>query len=105
MNSVSIIGKIPNPPKFGGDRLGRKTARFTLATIETRWDKDGNPKKWQNSHSVVAWGHAFQKVKNLVSAGSTVAIEGRLMNRFFAGSNGQKRMVSEIEANDVIVVD
>jgi single-strand DNA-binding protein len=55
-------------------------------------------------HNVVAWGKLAGIVEKYLQKGSEVAIEGKLTNRSYTDKDGVKRYVTEILANEVLMV-
>ncbi|NCA21754.1 MAG: single-stranded DNA-binding protein, partial [Crocinitomicaceae bacterium] len=48
-------------------------------------------------------GRWIKVLEELGQVGSEMAIEGKLVSRFY-NSNGQKKYVSEVEVNDIILM-
>ena len=53
---------------------------------------------------MVAWGKLAGIVEKYLQKGSEVAIEGKLTNRSYTDKDGVKRYVTEILANEVLMV-
>ena len=103
MNQVNLIGKVSSAPKFMELENGKRVAKFTLSTNETYLDAQGNPKSRKHWHKVSAWGRWAKVVEELSSVGTQIAIEGKLISRFYQ-QNGQKQVISEVEVNDLIMM-
>lgn len=103
MNHVNIIGRVANAPRFYTNKEGRRIARLTLRTTEHYLDEDGNTKQKSHWHRVSAWGRWVKVIEELVGEGSDIAIEGKLLTRFFF-QNGQRQYISEIEVNDLVII-
>ena len=103
MNHVNLIGKITAQPRFYELPSGRKIAQFTMATKETFLDENGKTKRKSHWHRMAAWGRWVQVLEELGTAGLEVAIEGKLISRFYQ-KNGGKQFVSEVEVNDLIIL-
>jgi single-stranded DNA-binding protein len=43
-------------------------------------------------------------MEEMCNQGVSVAVEGRLVSRFYMAENGERKMFSEIEVNDLIVL-
>ena len=74
-----------------------------MSTKETFLDEKGNTKKKNNWHRMAAWGRWVQVLEELGQEGLEVAIEGKLISRFYQ-RNGSKQFVSEVEVNDLIIL-
>lgn len=104
MNHVNLIGKMNSTPKFVELANGRKIAQFTLTTNETYLDAEGNTKSKKQWHQLSAWGRWVQVLEELGTAGMGLAVEGKLINRFYRSPSGEKRVVSEVEVNDLVIL-
>ena len=51
--------------------------------------------------NITVWRKQAENVKNYLTQGSQVAIEGRLQTRTYDDANGQKRYVTEVVADNV----
>ena len=103
MNHVNLIGKITTKPRFYDLPNGRKIAQFTMSTNENYLDEAGVTKKKNSWHRMAAWGQWVQVLKELGEPGMEVAIEGKLTSRFYQ-KGGEKKFISEIEVNDLIIL-
>lgn len=103
MNHVNLIGKLTSSPRYYVLPSGRKVAQFTMATKETYLDENGNTKDKNHWHRISAWGKWTKVIEELASVGMELAIEGKLTTRFYQKS-GEKRFISEVEVNDLIIM-
>jgi len=103
MNHVNLIGKLTSAPRFYELPSGRKVAQFTMSTKETYFDEEGNSKDKKHWHRMSAWGRWVQVLEELASVGMEIAVEGKLTTRFYLKS-GEKRYISEVEVNDLIIL-
>lgn len=104
MNYVNLIGKISSDPKFLELADGRKIAQFSMSTQEDYLDASGNYKKRKNWHRISAWGNWVHVLEQLGEKGLNLAIEGRLVSRFYQNPGGSKTLVTEVEVNDLIIL-
>jgi single-strand DNA-binding protein len=103
MNHVNLIGKVSSAPKIMELSNGRKIAKFTVATKEFYLDAEGNTKARRNWHVLTAWGKWVQVLEELAEVGHEIAVEGKLVSRFYK-LNGERKFVSEVEVNDLILL-
>lgn len=103
MNHVNLIGKMCSTPKIVELDNGRKIAQFTMSTKETFLNEKGEAKKRSHWHRLTAWGKWVTILEELGSNGMDIAIEGKLITRFYS-NNGQRKLVSEVEVNDLIIL-
>lgn len=103
MNHVNLIGKISSEPKVILLN-GRKTAQFSMLTQESYLDATGNVKNKKYWHRISAWGNWVNVLEELGSIGLHLAIEGKLVSRFYHTPSGERKLITEVEVNDLIVL-
>lgn len=104
MNYVNLIGKISSEPRVMNLENGRRMANFSLKTEENVLDKEGNFHKRSQWHRICAWGKWVSILEEFGEKGINLAVEGRLISRFYKDLKGNSRCVSEVEVNDLIVL-
>jgi single-strand DNA-binding protein len=104
MNHVNLIGQMSSNPKVVELPNGKKAVRFSISTRETFLDEEGNSKNVKSWHQVTAQGRWAQVMEQLGSKGQAIAIEGRLKSRFFRSRSGEKRTITEVEVNDLVLL-
>lgn len=103
MNHVNLIGKVCSAPKVVELADGRKIAQFTMSTKEMYLDGAGKTKTRSNWHRLTAWGRWVQILEELCQEGMDLAVEGKLVTRFYK-NQGERKFVSEVEINDLIIL-
>ena len=103
LNHVNLIGKVSSVPKIMELENGKRIAKFTMSTKENYLDADGNTKTRRNWHMLSAWGRWVKVLEELAQVGSELAIEGKLVTRFYQ-TKGRRKMVSEVEVNDIVIM-
>ncbi len=103
-NSVKLIGNVGQAPEIKTLENGRKVANFSIATNETYTNKDGERVTQTYWHNLVAWGKTAEIIENYVDKGKEVAIEGKLTNRSYETKDGQKRYITEIVVNEILLL-
>ncbi|TNF46413.1 MAG: single-stranded DNA-binding protein [Bacteroidetes bacterium] len=103
MNHVNLIGKVCSAPRIVELPNGRKIAQFTLSTKEMYLDEQGETKSRSNWHRLTAWGKWVRVLEELGKEGMDLAVEGKLVTRFYQ-SKGEKKFISEVEINDLIIL-
>ncbi|WAC02700.1 single-stranded DNA-binding protein [Lacinutrix neustonica] len=103
-NKVQLIGNVGNAPEIKTLESGKKVANFSIATNE--FYKNSNGEKVQNTqwHNIVAWGKIAEIVDKYVDKGKEVAIEGKLTSRSYEIEAGEKRYVTEVVANEILLL-
>ncbi|MBN2347176.1 MAG: single-stranded DNA-binding protein [Candidatus Aminicenantes bacterium] len=108
LNRVILVGRAGRDPEITVlPKSGQQKAKFGLATDEGYWDKSTNawkdlPTEW---HNIIAWGPQAQKVERSVHKGDMVIVEGRIRTRKWQDKSGQDRWTTEIQAENVTVLD
>jgi single-strand DNA-binding protein len=102
VNKVILLGNLGKDAetKFTPNGVARTT--FTLATSR-RW-KDQHSGEWKETtdwHNIVLW--RSENVANYLQKGKQVYIEGRIENRSWEDKEGQKRYITEIVCDELIL--
>lgn len=103
VNKVILIGNLGKDPETKEFEGGKSVTNFSLATSESYKDKDG---EWQDKtewHNVSAWGGASLSAQRM-SKGDTVFVEGKIQTRSYDDKDGNKRYVTEVNANYIRAV-
>lgn len=103
-NKVQLIGHLGNTPEIINLESGKKLAKFSLATNETYRTAKGETVKETQWHNLVAWGKTADIIAKYVQKGNEIAIEGKLVSRSFDDKNGNKKYVTEIVVNELLML-
>jgi single-strand DNA-binding protein len=103
MNVVVLIGRLVRDPELRYTPSGVAVASFTVAVDRPFVSAQGE--RETDFIDVVAWRRLAETVAQHLHKGRLVAVEGRLQVRSFEGSDGQRRRVAEVVANDVRFLD
>ena len=103
-NKVQLIGNLGNNPEIRTLEGGKKMARFSMATSETYRSAKGEKITETQWHNVVAWGKVADIAEQFLVKGSEVAVEGKLINRNYTDKEGNKRYVTEVQVNEVLML-
>jgi single-strand DNA-binding protein len=99
VNKVILIGRLGRDPELRYTADGTPVATFSVATTETRKNKDGTKSERTEWHRVVAWRKLGEVVGEYLKKGKLVYIEGSIQSREFEGRDGVKRRTFEIVAS------
>lgn len=83
---------------------GKKLVRINLATNETYTNSQGEKITDTQWHNIIAWGKTADVVEKYLTKGIEVMIEGKLVNRTYNDKEGNKRYVTEVQANDLLIL-
>ena len=103
-NRVQLIGNLGKDPEVRAIDNGNKMARMSIATSETYQNNKGEKVTDTQWHNVVAWGKTAELVEKLLTKGSEVALEGKLVNRSYTDKDGQKKFITEVVAQEFLLL-
>jgi single-strand DNA-binding protein len=104
LNKVMLIGRLARDPEMRYTPSGRPVTTFNVATTRTWNSSDGERHTETEWFNVVAWGSLAEICNQHLTKNQQVYIEGRLQNRTWEDSTGNKRSSTEIVANEMIVL-
>lgn len=102
-NRVQLTGNLGNKPEIKTFDNGNKVARFSMATSEEITTKKGDTATETQWHFVTAWGKLADMIEAELNKGSLVSVDGKLVTRNYTDKSGQKKYITEVVANDVLV--
>jgi len=103
-NKVQLIGNVGQEPTITNLESGKKVARLSLATNEHYKNAQGEKQTDTNWHTLVAWGKIAEIIEKYVSKGKEIAVEGKLIARSYETSEGEKRTVTEVVVNELLLL-
>ncbi len=103
-NKVQLIGNLGNAPEVKTLESGKKMARFSVATNEIYRNAKGEKVTETQWHNLIAWGKVAEIVEKFLTKGKEVAIEGKLINRSYNDKDGNKKYVTEIQVNELLLL-
>jgi single-strand DNA-binding protein len=103
-NKVQLIGNLGQDPEIITMENGAKLAKFSLATTESYKNTKGEKVEDTQWHNVVAWGKTADIVENYLLKGKQVAVEGKLTHRSYETKEGEKRYITEIRCNELLML-
>jgi single-strand DNA-binding protein len=102
-NKVQLIGNLGTDPEIKKLENGKVFAKFSLATNQVYYDQKGNKVEDTQWHNIVAWGKEAEKAEKFLAKGSYITLEGRIVYRNYEDNTGQKRYVTEIVMNEMVL--
>ncbi len=103
-NKVQLIGNLGNDPEIINLESGKILAKFNIATNESYTNNKGEKITDTQWHHVVAWGKTAQIIEKYVTKGKEVAIEGKLTSRSYDDKAGNKRYITEVVCNELLML-
>ncbi|OFY83117.1 MAG: single-stranded DNA-binding protein [Bacteroidetes bacterium RIFCSPLOWO2_12_FULL_35_15] len=102
-NKVQLIGNLGMNPEIKTLESGKKLAKMSIATNESYKNTNGELVKETQWHNLIAWGKTADIIEKYLKKGSEVAIEGKLINSNYTDKDGQKKYVTEIQVNELLM--
>ena len=100
-NAVTIAGNLTRNPELRFTPTGQATASFGVA-VNRRWqNRQGQGEEATSFFDVVAWGSLAENVAQSLAKGDRVLVAGRLDQRAWESSDGDKRSKVEITATEI----
>jgi single-strand DNA-binding protein len=103
-NKVQLIGNLGNAPEVRTTETGKKLVKFSVATNEIYRNANGEKIKETQWHNLIAWGKVAEIAEKYLLKGTEVAIEGKLINRNYTDKEGNKKYVTEVQVNELLLL-
>ncbi|MCY4159038.1 MAG: single-stranded DNA-binding protein, partial [Bacteroidetes bacterium] len=100
-------GSIDGNPELRYTSNNTSFCSLRLVTVENYTNRDGQPVESRSSHTVVVWGQKAERIKNQLDqspGNSRVLVEGSIRNRSYEDATGNRKWVTEINAQNVFVL-
>jgi single-strand DNA-binding protein len=101
MNKVILSGNLGADAELRHTASGIAVANFRMATTERWKDTNGNPVESTTWHRIVVWGRAAENLRQYLTKGRHVLVDGRLQNREWQDLDGITRRTAEIVAQRI----
>ncbi len=103
-NNVQLIGRLGAKPEIKSFENGKKMANFNLATNESYKNQKGEKIEETQWHRLTAWGKIAEIAEKYTDKGMEVAISGKLVHRSYEDKQGEKKFVTEIHVNELLLL-
>lgn len=103
-NRIQLIGRVGKDPEFRLLESGKNVVNFSMATSDSYKNSTGEKIIDTQWHQVVAWGGLAEIADKYLNKGSEVAVQGKLIHRNYEGPDGNKRYISEIIADEILLL-
>ena len=100
VNKAILVGRLGKDPELRYTQSGSAVASFTMATDRTWKGQDGEKQKETTWHNITVWGKRAEVVKEYLTKGQQIYIEGRISNRSYDDKEGNKKYLSEVVVED-----
>jgi single-strand DNA-binding protein len=102
VNKAILVGNLGRDAECTTTAGGFPIARFSLATTHRR--KDSRSGQWEDRtewHRVVLLGSQAESLRDYLTKGKQIYVEGRIETRSWDDKDGQKRYMTEIIADRI----
>jgi len=103
-NKVQLIGHLGMNPEIKNLDASKKLAKFSIATNDSYKNAKGEKIEDTQWHNLIAWGKTAEIIEKYLKKGNEVAIEGKLTNRSYDDKDGNKRYITEIVVNELLML-
>ncbi|TSJ40924.1 single-stranded DNA-binding protein [Mucilaginibacter corticis] len=100
-NSVRLTGFLGAAPEVKFTDNEKKYVKLSLATNHFRKNDQGDRVKEVNWHPIVLWEQQATLAEKYLDKGSKIAVEGRLVSRYYTDKDGIKRHSMEVFVNEI----
>jgi single-strand DNA-binding protein len=104
VNKAILIGNLGADPEIRQTQSGQTVATFNLATSERWKDRQGTMQERTEWHRIVAWSPLAEIAQQYLAKGSQLYVEGRIQTRQWEDQSGQKRYMTEIVVNQMVML-
>ncbi len=105
VNKTFLLGHVGKDPQIGSTPAGTIAASFSLATSDREKDHQGNWTDRTEWHNLVAYGRTAEIVRDYVSKGTQLFIQGKLQTHSWDDrETGLKRYWTEIFVYDLTLL-
>jgi single-strand DNA-binding protein len=103
VNKVILLGRLGKDAETKFTPAGVAKTTFTMATNWSRKDQQtGEWKEETDWHNIVLW--RSENLANYLLKGKQVYVEGRISTRSYDDKDGNKRWITEVIADNVILL-
>lgn len=100
---ITVIGNLTADPELRFTPSGAAVCNFTVASTPRTFDRNSN--EWKDGDALFmrcnVWREAAENVAESLTRGSRVIVSGRLKQRSYETTAGEKRTVVELEVDEI----
>lgn len=105
INKVILVGNSGKETEFKTLQDGTPVAKLTVATTETYRLKNGETQSRTDWHTIIVWRGLATFAQQYIKKGALLYLEGKLRNRQYEDKDGQKKYITEVVADQVVLLD
>jgi single-strand DNA-binding protein len=99
VNKVILVGNVGRDPEIRYTQGGDPIANFSIATSETWTDKSGQKQEHTEWHNIEVFGKAAQVVRDYVSKGRQVYVEGSIRTNEYMDKDGNQKKTVRVRVS------
>lgn len=103
-NKVQLIGHLGQDPEVFRFDGGKTKVTMSIATNESYTNKQGEKVDNTHWHNLVVWGKTAEIAEKYLKKGSELAVEGKLTSRSYETREGDKRYITEVIVNELLLM-
>jgi single-strand DNA-binding protein len=103
-NRVTLIGRTGKDVEIVNFDNGM-LAKVSLATSDHYTNAKGEKVEDTQWHNLLAYGKTAEIMQKYVQKGKEIAVEGKLTYRNYDDKDGQKRYLTEIKVEEVVLLE
>ena len=104
MNKIILLGRLTKNPEIKFSQANNtKVANFSFA-VNRKYVKQGE-ERHTNFFNIVVYSKLADFAEKYLKQGLQILVSGRLQNRSWNDSNGQKRYITEVIAEEIDFAD
>ena len=103
-NKVQLLGNLGNEPEIITLDSGKKLAKFAIATNESYRNAKGEKVTDTQWHNIIAWNKTAEIIEKYLKKGNEIMVEGKLTSRSYETKEGEKRYVTEVVCNELLML-
>lgn len=104
VNCVHLIGNLTRDPELHYTQSGKGVCNVRLATNRTWVPENGEKREETEYHTIILWGKLAEIASQYLHKGEKAYFQGRLESRSFTGKDGTEKSVTEIVAEDMLML-
>lgn len=103
-NKVQLIGRLGDKIEIKTLESGKVVGRVNIATNEVYRNAKGEKITETTWTNLVIWGKNAEILDKYTDKGSEIAVEGKLSNRSYTDKNGEKKYITEVVVNEILLL-
>ena len=103
-NRVQLIGNLGTDPEIKVFDSGKKKVNLALATSDNYRNASEEKVEQTQWHNIIGWGKTADIAEKYLKKGSEIAIDGKLQYRSYEDKNGEKKYITEIMINELVML-